>query len=64
MWLEVGSSNSDLCVVAQFYVDCVRQIVGTPKIIRADCRTKNIHVATLKRLFLEEEEKFIWKISF
>lgn len=30
MWLEVGPSNNDPSIIAQYFVDCVRQIGGTP----------------------------------
>ena len=32
MWLEVGPSNNDPSVIAQYYIDCGRQIGGAPKI--------------------------------
>ena len=34
MWLEVGPSNNDPFIVAQYFIDCVRQIGGTPRLIR------------------------------
>ena len=45
MWLEVGPSNNDPSIIAQCFVDCVRQIGGTPRIIRADCGTENTYAA-------------------
>ncbi|XP_068697380.1 uncharacterized protein [Montipora foliosa] len=51
MWLEVGPSNNDPSIIAQYFVDCVRQIGGTPKMIRADCGTENTYVAALQRFF-------------
>lgn len=49
MWLEVASTNSDPAIVAQYYVDCVRQIEGAPCIVRADCGTENVVTAGLQR---------------
>lgn len=43
MWIEVGSTNNDPFVIAQYYLDCVRQVGGIPKIIRADCGTENVN---------------------
>ena len=51
MWLEVDPSNNDPSVKAQYFVDCVRQIGGTPRIIRADGGTENVNVAALQRFF-------------
>ena len=28
MWLEVTSTNKDPAIVAQYYVDCIRQMEG------------------------------------
>ena len=57
MWLEVGSTNNDPFVIAQYYLDCVRQVGGTPKIIRADCGTENVNVAVLQRFFSQSGSK-------
>ena len=51
IWLEVGPSNNDPSIIAQYFVDCVRQIGGTPRMIRADCGTENVCVAALQRFF-------------
>ena len=51
MWLEFGPSNNDPSVIAQYFVDCVRQIGGTPRIIRADGGTENVNIAALQRFF-------------
>ena len=32
MWLEVGPTNNDTFVFGQYYLDCVRQLGGIPKI--------------------------------
>ena len=45
MWLEVGPSNNNPHIIAQYYVDCVQQMGGTSRIIRADCGTENVYVA-------------------
>lgn len=51
MWLEVGPSNNDPSVIAQYFVDCIWQIGGTPRVIRADGGTENVDVAALQRFF-------------
>ena len=40
LWLEVGPKNNDPFVIAKYYLDCVRQTGGIPKIIGA-CRMWN-----------------------
>ena len=49
MWLEVSSTNNDPAVVAQYYVDCVKQLRGTARAVRADCGTENVNVAAIQR---------------
>lgn len=60
MWLEVGPSNNDPFIVAQYYVDCVRQIGGTPRLIRADCGTENVNIAAIQRYFHSKENSFLF----
>lgn len=60
MWLEVGPSNNDPAVIARYYVDCVQQMGGTARIIRADCGTENVHVAGLQRFFHNDENSFLY----
>ena len=51
MWLEVGSTNSDSRVVANYFVGCVRQVGGTATVVRADYGTENVKVAGIQRFF-------------
>ena len=51
MFLEVGPSNNDPSVIAQYFVDTIRQIGGTAKIIRGDGGTENVYVAAVQRFF-------------
>ena len=37
MWLKVGTTNNHLRVFAKYFIDCVRQVAGTPSIVRAGC---------------------------
>ena len=50
-WLEVGSTNSDSCVVANYFVGCVRKVGGTATVVRADYRTENVKVAGIQQFF-------------
>ena len=52
MWLEVGTTNNHPRVIAKYYVDCVRQVGGTPSIVRADRGTRNV---TLKFIPLSDK---------
>ena len=51
LWLDVGPSNNDPRIIAQYYLNYVRQIHGAPRIVRADCGTENVHVAAMQRFF-------------
>ncbi len=60
MWLEVGPSNNNPCIIARYYIDCVQQMGGTARIIRADCGTENVHVAGLQRFFHNDDKSFLY----
>ncbi|KAK2554102.1 hypothetical protein P5673_024448 [Acropora cervicornis] len=60
MWLEVGPSNNDPFIVAQYCIDCVRQIGGTPRLIRPDNGTENVNIAAVQRFFQCEENSFLY----
>ena len=49
MWLEVGTSNNDPTVVARYFANCITEVGGTARIVRADCGTENSHVAGIQR---------------
>ena len=49
MWLEVTSTNSDPSIVAKYLLDTIRQIKGSPSIVRADYGTENVKVAGIQR---------------
>ena len=51
LWLDVGPSNNDPRIIAQYFLNYVRQIHGAPRIVRADCGTENVHVAAMQRFF-------------
>jgi hypothetical protein len=48
-------------VVAQYYVDCIKQLRGTARVVRADCGTENIYVAAIQR-FLETTMTMVWLV--
>ena len=49
MWLEVGSTNSDSRVVANYFVGCVRQLGDTATVVRADYGTENVKVTGIQK---------------
>ena len=51
LWLEVGPSNNDPSIVAKYYLDCVKQLGGTARIIRGDRGTENGNIAAAQRFF-------------
>ena len=60
MWSEVGPTNNDPFGTGQHYLDCIRQLGGTPKIIRADCGTETVNVPVLQRFFHDQELSFLY----
>lgn len=53
MWLEVDHSNNNPSTIANYFLNCVRRIGGTPTILRGDCGTENCYVAAIQRFFRE-----------
>lgn len=49
LWLEVGVSNNDPAFIAKYFVDCVMEVGGTARIVRADNGTENTYVASIQR---------------
>lgn len=65
MWLEVGTSNNDPSIVSKYFVDCIREIGGTPRILRSDCGTENVYVAGIQQfLRLDSSDSFAAEKSF
>ena len=56
LWLEVASSNNDPKIVAQYYLDCVRQLGATARIILGDRGTENVNVAAIQQFFRRSTE--------
>jgi len=36
LWLEASVTNNDPSVIAEYYCDCIKQVGGAPRIVRAD----------------------------
>lgn len=56
LWLEVSSSNNDPRLVASYYVDYIRQLGGTARIIRGDRGTENGNIAATQRFFRRDAD--------
>lgn len=41
MFLEVVSSNNDPKIIAGYYLECVKEVGGCPRLVETDCGTKN-----------------------
>ena len=51
VWLEVASSNNDPRIISQYFLDYVRQLGGTARIVRGDRGTENGNLAAIQRFF-------------
>lgn len=49
MWLEVRVTNKNPRVIVKYFINCIRQIEGVPRVVRADCGTENVRVAAAQR---------------
>ena len=56
LWLEVGTTNNDPSVIAQYFITCVRGVGSAPRIIRADYGTENVNVAAIQRFLRRDCE--------
>lgn len=50
-------------MVAQFYVDCIKQIGGMTRAVRADYETENAHVATIQRFLRSQHNDDVTGIA-
>ena len=65
LWLEVGTTNNDPSVIAQYFITCVRGVGSAPRIIRADYGTENVNVAAIQRFLRRDcEDAFSGLKSF
>ena len=55
LWLNVASSNNNP-KIAQYYLDCVRQLGATARIILGDRGTEMVNVAAIQRFFRRSSE--------
>ena len=51
LWLEVAISNNNPGIIANYFLNCVKEVGGTARIVRADNGTENTYVAGLQRFF-------------
>ena len=51
LWLEASITNNDPSVIAEYYCDCIKQVRGAPRIVRADEGTENCNVAGIQCFF-------------
>lgn len=69
LWLEVDSTNNDPAVIAQYYIDCVNQLGGAPRIVWADygtecrrCRASEVFPFRGHCWFCRRKEFSLWTI--
>jgi hypothetical protein len=48
LWLEVLRSNNDPQIVAEIYLDFVKEVGGCPQRVRTDCGTENVLIAGMQ----------------
>ena len=41
MFLEVASSNNDPKIIAEYYLECVKEVGGCPRLVQTDCGIEN-----------------------
>lgn len=53
LWLEVGSTNNDPRIIANYFLNYVDEVQGCPTILRTDCGTENANVAFIQSTLRE-----------
>ena len=51
LWLEVSRSNNKPDVPARFFLQCVKENAGCPRLVRTDCGTENGSMAAMQCYF-------------
>ena len=51
MFLQVAATNHDPSVIANYYLSCVKQIKGCPRVVQTDCGTENVVLAAIQGVF-------------
>jgi hypothetical protein len=49
IWLEVEMSNNNPAAIAKYFVECIKKVGGTARIVRAEYGTENSYVAGIQR---------------
>eukprot|EP00731_Ephydatia_muelleri_P030947 Em0022g461a len=65
IWLELTATNNDPDVVVKFYLDAVVKLEGCPTLVRSDCGTENVLIATCQMaLRHKHDDQFAGDNSF
>ena len=48
LWLKVARTNNNPIVIANFYVECVKELQGCPRLLRTDAGTENGTMAAIQ----------------
>jgi hypothetical protein len=63
LWLKVSRTNNPN-VVANFFLECVREQGGCPYTVQSDCGTENVIVAALQNFFSDSENAHVYGSSY
>ena len=64
LWLEVGHTNKNPKVIAHYFMNCVQQVGGLPRIVRADAGTENVNVSGIQRFLRRNDEDSFGREKF
>lgn len=51
LWLDVGSSNNNPHILGKYFLNCVVQVGGTPRIFRGDASIENVNIVPMQCFF-------------
>ena len=63
LWLKCGYTNHDPAVIGGYYLDAVEKYGGFPQVVRTDCGTENVTVASIQGLVYGNTHSHVYGTS-
>ena len=57
MSLEVASSNNDPKIIAGYFLKCVKEVGGCPRLVQTDCGTESGIITSLQSVFRSQDQE-------
>lgn len=54
--LEVAASNNDPKIIAGYFLKCVKEVGGCPRLVQTDCGTESGIITSLQSVFRSQDQ--------